>query len=139
MGKQSKGPKCGHLNLVTGCQDCKKILDKWNKRLEEDGLSESVHPERKIWHQLDYVFAKTEYYSLMAQAFEREEFGSPIEKIVIELRCKGLLILEIVEFLRKKKRKKIDRATVRYTIRRFENKWKIRKWTLKQMHLKLHT
>lgn len=139
MGKQSKGPRCGHLNLVAGCGECKKILEKWNKRLEEDGLPESVHPERKIWHQLDYVFAKTEYYSLIAQAFEKETFESALEKTVIELRCKGFLTLEIVEFLRKKKRKKIDRATVRYIIRRFENKWKIRKWTLKQMHLKLHT
>jgi hypothetical protein len=147
--RANANPKCGHFNLVPGCIPCRELFAKWNKVLEneDDEVSDryekrrlktkEVKKDRKISSCIDSTIheAIRDYYLRLEQAFNAEAFTNKTHKEIMWHRANGARICEIQRALRRK-RVKIHRETIRHVIRRYETKWKIKKWTLRQMNMK---
>lgn len=147
MAKKKRLPTkgCGHFNLDECCMECAETLHEWNARLQDSGFfdMELKSPPNTV-SPLDgdqvsvSAQAKLEYHSKLYEKTNAEEFENKTHEHILRKRAEGAKIVDIVREL-DSKGKPIHRETVRFIIRRFENKWLIRSWTIKQMHLKDRT
>ena len=140
MGNQRL--KCKHTILNDSCIACAELFTEWEARLLDSDFKDIEQETEKlvtvsIWcsdQSLD--IKQTQYYfGRMFECVNKEEFENEVHKIIMERRAEGAKIVEILRDL-KKKGKTIHRETVRHIIRRYETKWGIRHWSLKQMNLK---
>ena len=142
MKRKRSDPRCGHTNLKKDCERCARVYEKWNGLLEAGGLPEDLRRcGASIWEKDKVSYTQmiaADYYRQIQQAAELEAFESQVHELIMKMRGEGKKICEIIVGLRKK-RKRIHRETVRHVIRRYEHKWKVREWTLKEMNLKTPT
>jgi len=73
-----------------------------------------------------------EYYLRLARHVEQEEFKSDRDRLIMKFHSEGKRICRIIEALQTLGFP-CHRQTVRFVIRKFEHKWKIRHWQKKQM------
>lgn len=122
----------------------KTLQQEWYQRLRDEGfkdaeklvgselrLSQStLHPYRHS----NYISAqaKLEYYLMMSRCLDLEEFDKKRDHLVMSMRSIGYRIVEIRKVL-KLYGYKAHRQTIRFIIRRFEKKWKIRDWQNHQL------
>ena len=81
------------------------------------------------------VDAKEDYYRVLGRFVDQHEFDDDIEKLIMVRAAEGSKIRETVETLIKIGQYRC-RGTIRFVIRRYELKWRIRKWTAQQIRLK---
>lgn len=81
--------------------------------------------------------AKAEYFRVLSANVAKGpcQFEDDDHEFIMRKRSEGFPILKIVRLLAEQG-VEIHRHTVSFIIRRYEHKWKIRKWTKKQRHLK---
>lgn len=142
--KASNKLKCGHTNLDLDCKYCKKLYNKWNDVLIDDGF---VDQEKLVNNELElkqfssnaYQQApelirenKQTYYEILLQKVQIEEFDNKADKIIMSRTAEGYKIVEISKELKKIKQSS-HVETIRYIIRRYENKWGVKKWKPEQM------
>lgn len=141
MAKESKFYQTSHF----------KALEKeWEARLQASGFEDAekiIDGERVLiqnaanaFRQADSltVEQKTAYFDQMSQAVHNEEFTNEIDSLVMHRTAEAVKIKDIVSEI-KSLGYTIHRQTVRFIIRRYENKWKIKQWTHKQMYLRVPT
>lgn len=122
-----------------------KLQAFWEKKLEQSGLIDIEKPigkERYLRQNSFSLFcendlrlrAKAKYFDLLCEKVAHYKFNNPIEEFIICKTADGFKIAEIVRLLEEIGQTK-HRHTVRFIIRRYEHKWGIRKWTMKQRNL----
>lgn len=125
-----------------------KVLAKeWNKKLaqsefidaevelkDDRALKQRAANSYRQASQLERE-SRLEYYSLLGHLVSKESFTDKLEELVMTRHSEGFTNKEIVDEV-KRIRPKIHRNTVWYIIRRWEMRWGIKFWTLKQMGLK---
>lgn len=121
----------------------------WYSKLKEEGFLDREQEENEgsissfvpfvdtPMSELKYS-TRLDYFLCMSQWIEQEEFQNPRDKIIMFMRSEGFQIKEIVDSL-KSQGYSCHRQTIRFIIRKFENKWKIRLWEKKQMTSNLVT
>lgn len=105
-----------------------------HERLEGDDMvlkTSSVQPMSKV--DILTSEAKSAYYSLLSECVADEDFDSDIDRIIMAMHSEGTKIKVIVAYLKEMGTGR-TRETVRFTIRRYEHKWKIRSYSCKQMN-----
>jgi len=127
-------------------KEFKILLRLWDDKLAENGFEdaeESVKGSKwlkqrasNVYRQADAttIAAKENYFTLMQQHFAKERFRSPLHRAVMTHVINGEFPREIVKRL-KAMGKHIDRHTVTFIRRRYENKWGIISWTPEKMDL----
>jgi len=127
-----------------------KVVElEWYEKLESTGFkdAETQKGERVLkqratnsYRQANELERRTrlEYYLLLGNHVNNTEFPCELEKVVMNLRAEGYIISEIVKELIRLGTPR-TRLTIRRIIRRWEAKWNIRKWSLKQRYLRRHT
>lgn len=138
-------PKCGHFLLERTCIECAETYHFWQERLKESGFYDFEIEGEKINARINESdkISKTKqndifYYSEISAFAQKNKFNNDSYKRIMELRSEGFGISEILRKLLEENIK-INRETIRYIIRRFEFKWGIRAWTLKEMNIKART
>lgn len=128
----------------------KELNKKWNQKLQKTGFEDierEVNGTRLIkqyasnWARnadQEIIEAKSKYIDLLQQKVNEFIFEDRIEQFIMGNLSQGNKISEIVEEL-ELAGIDIHRQTVRFIKRRYEVKWKIRKWTLKEQNLKAPT
>ena len=125
----------------------KRLQRKWYKKLEKSGfqdheklvgsslvLSQSAGFALRHEPTLLTAEAKLEYYLKLSEMVAKESFENNRDRVIMECAGQGLKICAIAKELKKRKIK-CHRLTIGFVIRRYEHKWKIRSWSLKQMNL----
>jgi predicted metal-dependent hydrolase len=117
------------------------MFTSWEASLEDEGLSELDLSKSSSFKLFDSDVMplseglKLDYYLKIFSMFHMEQFENEKNRKVIELWSQGKNKSEITRTL-DTLGLHLNRETIRYVIRRFEHKWGIRNWTLKQLHLK---
>jgi len=119
----------------------------WDKKLLDTGFADAERTKngQRILKQASsnaYRSAniqaretRAEYYRTICYNAYRTTFVKPIDRLVMTMLADGLTIRKIVgELLRHGI--KAHRMTVSFIIRRWEHRWGIRYWTLKERNLK---
>lgn len=78
---------------------------------------------------------KLEYYCFLGYLANNTIFPSELEKLVMIRHSEGAKIQEITREIENTGISR-DRKTVRRIIRRWQMKWGVREWSLKELHLK---
>lgn len=124
------------------------LLKTWNKKLEESGFDDhevELKEDRALKQRASNCYrqateeereSKLEYYSFLGQLVNETNFPSELERLVLTKFSEGFLIKEIAQELSRNGIKK-DRRIIRFIIRRWEKKWGIRAWSIRQMGLKI--
>lgn len=125
-----------------------KLYEEWNKKLRDSGfidIEKVIGKERVLiqhasnsYRQADKLSreSKSEYYSLISEHLNKTFFDNNIDEKVMRLLSEGYKISEIVKKINTNGMY-IHRQTVRFIIRRYENKWNIKRWNAKQMNRKV--
>lgn len=114
----------------------------WYKRIADAGFTDIENKDfsNSSLKKVDSLTKemKESYYNLLCKAVNDEDviFRNEIDKHIMVRYAEGATIKTIVEELKRHGVSAEFRRTVRHTIRRYETKWNIRHWSLKQMHLK---
>lgn len=132
-------------------QDLKALQKEWDEILAATGFQDierTIDGERALIQYASYPYRratdsnvrenKLSYYAQISSMIHDEKFPNEIERLIMTRIGDGAQIQEIVMEIRKSGQN-IHRQTVRYIIRRYENKWGIKSWTQKQMYLKTHS
>lgn len=120
----------------------------WNKKLEESGfedIEKEVGGEKKLKNyssgickhentKREIIEARREYYDKLNECFQKELF---LEYEIISSYVHGKKRAEIHRELIASGHQ-VEYETVRFIIRRYEYKWGIKNYTLKQMNLRRH-
>jgi len=125
-----------------------KILSRqWNKRLIESGFSDAeieIKSDRILKQRATNSYrqatqlereSRLEYYCFLGYLANNTEFPNELEKFVMLRHAEGATIREIVDELNCRGIIR-HRQTIRYVIRRWQTKWGIRTWSLREMNLK---
>ena len=122
----------------------KKLAKKWDDKLKASGFKDIEHTvgENRVLTQFSSnVYKKASksvrenkeaYFTLLGQAFSAEKFPNEVDKIVMLKASQGISIKNIVNELNKLGHKRL-REFVRFTIRKYENKWNIKNYSKKQL------
>lgn len=125
----------------------KKLKALWDAKLNESGFVdiETQTAEPKLiqtstgYNSLVYLKASEEvrtatheYLFQITSHIEKEDFESESHRIIMIMQSQGFKIKEIVEHLRLLQMPK-NRETIRYIIRRYEQKWGIRGWKQEEL------
>ena len=125
----------------------KDLSKKWNKNLSDVGFEDAeieLKDDRTLKQRASNSYrqasviereAKLQYYILLGRLVSSTVFPSEIEQSIMTKHADGESIKEIVEELTGQGIL-IHRRTIGYIIRRWESKWGIKSWNLKQMNLK---
>jgi hypothetical protein len=126
----------------------KKLAKTWDKKLKQSGFKDaeiSLKGDRALKQRATNSYrqanelereARLEYFSIMGKFAHNTCFNNLIEQHVMIRHSEGSTIKEILKELWKLKRITRNRKTIRFIIRRWQNKWGVKIWTLKQMNLK---
>lgn len=127
--------------------DIKRLEDKWNKILDDSGfvdIEETKGKDRVLKQIANHAYwrsgklavkSKFEYYNSISQKVQIEKFDCGIDKLILVMASQGMSHASIVRILSSIGKRRY-RATIRFIIRRYEMKWGLKSWTLKQMNLK---
>lgn len=119
----------------------------WNHKLEESGFSDieiDLKQDRALKRRAASCYEKAsplerevklEYFCFVSSLVNETFFPNELEKIIMTRHADGDTIEEIVQRIRSDGISR-DRKTVRRIIRRWQMKWGVRHWSLKEMHLK---
>ena len=126
----------------------KVLLVKWNKKLEDTGFEDcevELEKDRVLKqgsatrHYKDLTQferdSNLEYFYFLGHLANNTVFPNELEKIIMLKHSEGATVNEIIESAKLKKLS-VCKKTVRYIIRRWQMKWGIRSWSLRQMNLK---
>ncbi len=125
----------------------------WEKKLKDSGfedIEEVIGGERRLRQAAnnfsrsetsEQMEAKSLYYDLIRRGVELEQFTNPMHKLILTRVGDAMEHKQILRELKKKywgyNRKYVPNIhTIYFIIRRYEHKWKIKKWTLQQLNLK---
>lgn len=144
----------------------KSLLNQWNKKLEQSGFEDAeieLKHDRALrqratnsyrqanqlerdsrlnyFRQISYFANNTSIVNGESglSLFEYACFPNELEKIVMIRHSEGAAIKEIIDELKNILQDVGDesrRKTVRFIIRKWQMKWGIRSWSLKQLNLK---
>ncbi len=119
----------------------------WYKRLEECGFHDAekiAHGEMVLKQSASHPYKgkdeltreiKEHYYQMLAQQVEDADFASDVDRLILSLYADGKKIKIICEELEKRGDRRC-RGTIRFTIRKYEMEWGIRKYTARQLNRK---
>jgi len=128
----------------------KVLLTTWNRKLKSSGFDdieqESKTGEERVLKQRsarkcfsqadDFEREMTlEYYLLLGHLVQNTIFPNDLEQSVMIRHSEGAKVTEIVDEISSKGIRR-HKDTVMHIIRRWQTKWGIRKWSLKEMRLK---
>lgn len=123
------------------------IRKRWYQKLKETGFVDAEKDVGKkqflsqvssnAYRQASEVIreCKSAYYSLLAECLFEDPPLDEIEKLILLRRSEGHKIKEISREL-ETRGERCHRQTIRFVIRRYENKWGIRKWNQAQLNPK---
>ncbi len=129
----------------------KQLESEWYDLLKDSGFKDAeivVGSEKVLIQNAPNVFfqansvvieAKLEYFVSLSKAVEEEtDWDHPLEKIILSMKAEGAKISEISKELKSiyNPRCRGYRQTIRFIIRKYENRWKIRKWAAHQLRIK---
>lgn len=143
---------CGHFNLDLRCLQCRKLYEKWNKKLGFQDLEKLLVKKDKTGKPVNAqlilkkdavddafrdlptaeVTRKFDYYHSMSTYAQQEKFDDEADRIVMQMRGEGTPIKDICAAL-KKQGHKHHRQTVRFIIRKFEYRWGLKQWKPNQL------
>jgi hypothetical protein len=121
----------------------KKLRDQWYRKLAKSGFEDieklghtSTEPVlitcTKISSMTLAKEVAQEYYVLITHRVSSEKFDCPEDEIVMRRISNGIRIKVISEEL-KSLGYKNERKTIRYIIRKYEQRWGIKKWKPEQL------
>lgn len=125
----------------------KVLSQEWNKKLEQSGFEDAeleVKGDRVLkqrasncYRQADKLEreSRLEYYTFLGYLAHNTKFNNELEKLVMVMYSEGKPYKEILEELNKRGIIR-HRTTIEFIIRRWQHKWGIKSWSLKQMNLK---
>lgn len=125
----------------------KALAKHWNKVLTDVGFEDAeieLKEDRALKQRASNSYrqasqvereSRLQYYILLGRLVNTTIFSSEIEKKVMASYADGISIKEITEDLTSQQ-VAIHRRTVGYIIRRWQAKWGIKNWNLKQLNLK---
>jgi hypothetical protein len=117
----------------------KKLAKKWDIKLKDSGFKDAEHSVNGFRNLvtssnpyrnsiLEDKESKEAYYRLMGQhVYNSNEFDNNVDKLVMMRYVSGVMIKDICKELKQKGSPR-HRQTIRYIIRKYESKWKVRKW-----------
>lgn len=125
-----------------------RVLNReWNKKLEEVKFKDAeidLKGDRSLKQRASNAYrqatllereSRLDYYLLLGNLTSSTQFDNKLEELVMVRHAEGATIKEIVEEITKRGMPR-ERRNIRHIIRRWQAKWGIRTWTLKQMNLK---
>ncbi len=126
----------------------KEISKEWEKRLEQSGLGDIEKDigsfpfgERALKQNSSNAYrqmeatrrqSKEEYYQQLSSCLHDAVFDNEVDRIVMILKAEGAKITEICSALFTLGKSRY-RRTVRLIIRKYEDRWGIRKWAPNQL------
>jgi len=125
----------------------KNLARSWNKILAESGFDDAeveLKDDRALKQRASNSYrqasqlereSKFEYYTFLGHLAFNTVFPTELERLVMTRHSEGATIKEIVEEINLRGISR-DRKTIRYIIRRWQMKWGVKTWTLRQMNLK---
>lgn len=125
----------------------KQLSKNWDQRLKDSGFIDSeleIKGDRVLKQRATNVYrqasqlereSRFEYYSFLGYLSHNTLFPNDLEKYVMVRHSEGATIKEIVHEISLRGISR-DRKTIRYIIRRWQMKWGIRTWSLREMNLK---
>lgn len=130
-----------------GSPEFKKLQRAWYQRLEEEGFQDAeeiiagelvlkqnaAHPYRGV--DALQITTKEAYYRLLGNKIHSEEFSNDIDKLILTMFAEGKKIKVICQALFERGTER-GRATVRYTIRKYEMQWGLREYSPLQLNKK---
>jgi hypothetical protein len=103
----------------------KRLAATWDKRLAREGLGLVDRDHAKAYEPSD---EREVYYRMMGSHVAANcEFDTPIDKYVLTQYVSGVMLKDIVKGLKLKGFPR-DRSTLRWIIRKYENRWGVRRW-----------
>ena len=125
----------------------KVTLQIWNKKLEKSGFIDAeveLKGDRALKQRATNSYrqaselerdTRLEYYCFLGYLANNTIFPNELEKFIMLKHADGHTIREIVDMARLNGIS-VFRKTVMHIIRRWQMKWGIRSWSLRQMNLK---
>lgn len=129
-------------------KDFKALYKIFEQKLKEGGFIDAertidgkrmlIQYSSNVYRQAPAVDreAQIDYYSLVGEYIEKTVFKTKLDERIMRLVADGEKISEIVRKINTTGIY-VHRQTVRFIIRRYENKWKIKNWNSKQMYKKV--
>lgn len=116
---------------ICGFQDAEQIISG-----EFELRQKAAHPARVYRGETDTSrVAKEDYYRQLSAYVHVERFRSEIDRIIMMMFADGVKIKNIIEELSNRGISRC-RNTIRFTVRKYEMKWGLREYTLKQLNKK---
>ena len=121
-----------------------ELYNEWEKRLEQEGLGDiekSLGTKRalkqnssNVYRQIDPIRreAKELYFRQLSSCLHTACFDCSVDRVVMVLRAQGAKIVEICRHLATLGMSRY-RRTVRFIIRKYEDRWGIRSWRPEQL------
>lgn len=125
----------------------KRLENEWYEKLSSEGFQDV---EKRVGEALELRqfsgkpyyqnsdcqrFAKEKYFELIRECWELENFHNQMHAWIMQKIAEGQTAAEVYRELRLNKTK-ITYRTVRYLVRRYEHKWRIRIYTWREMKLR---
>ena len=119
----------------------------WNKKLEDSGFTDAeieLKGDRALKQRATNSYrqaselereSRLEYYSFLGYLAHNTEFECEIEEFIMIRHSEGAEDKEIVEELKNMGSSK-HRQTVSYIIKRWQVKWGVKNWSLRQRNLR---
>lgn len=114
----------------------KEQQDQWYRALREDGFDDIETEQGVLKQQASNSYRQAEpsvrenkllYHLLISEHVQTDKFESDRNKKIMEAVASGDTFVEIAE------RFKLNRHTVCFICRKYENRWGIKKWKPEQM------
>lgn len=125
----------------------RQLAKEWNLKLEEQGFIDAeidLKGDRALKQRATNSYrqatqlereSRLEYYVLMGNLAINEIFPNELESVVMIRHSEGATIKEIVKEISFRGIFK-NRKTIRHIIRRWQSRWGIKTWNLRQMNLR---
>jgi uncharacterized protein (UPF0332 family) len=125
----------------------KTLTEIWNKKLEDSGFNDAeieLKGDRALKQRATNSYrqaselereSRLEYYSFLGYLAHNTKFLCEIEKFIMIRHSEGAEDKEIVEELKNMCVSK-HRQTVSYIIKRWQVKWGVKNWSLRQRNLR---
>lgn len=128
----------------------KDIYKEWNKKLKDSGFedveedSKDTKEERLLKQKSTNAYrqaselereSRLDYFCFVGYLAHNTVFPTDLEKLVMIRHSEGAMIKNIVDEIASRGISR-DRKTIRHIIRRWQTKWGIKSWSLREMNLK---
>ena len=125
----------------------KTLIVVWNKKLEESGFNDAeieLKGDRALKQRATNSYrqaselereSRLEYYSFLGYLAHNTNFIDEVEKLIMIRHSEGAEDKEIVEELKNIGVSR-HRQTVSYVIKRWQVKWGVKNWSLRQRNLR---